>query len=102
MLCLSLNTCDREFDCFIHSANGFNEQSQARGLSRSESPRNSRALSKAFRDTIVISLPSKRSSFNEGSGAIKSEVKDLKDGFKALFTIQLCLQNSLLPQEIVG
>lgn len=64
-------------DVDIHSANGFNEQSQDNGLSRNDRISNSFAPINAFLATIDISLPSTRNSFNDGNGITKSAVNAL-------------------------
>lgn len=73
----SVYTRDNTVELDSHSANGFIEQSQAKGLSCNDRLRSCWAPSSAFRATIEMSLPSRRNSFSDGSGRIKSDVNDL-------------------------
>lgn len=68
-----MDTCDDIFDVDIHSANGFNEQSHDNGLFRNDRLSNDLAPLIAFLATIEISFPSSRSSFNDGSGLMRSD-----------------------------
>lgn len=72
------NTCDEIFDDDSHSANDFIEQSHDKGLSNNDKLVNVFVVSNAFFETIEISFPSMHNSFNDGSGAIKSDDNVLK------------------------
>lgn len=71
-------TCGEIKDIDNHSANGFNEQSHDNGLSCNDKTSMCSAESNAFFATIDMSFPSRRSSFNDGNGSVKSDVSALK------------------------
>lgn len=77
-------TCDEIKDVDNHSANDFNEQSQLSGFSFNDNTSIDCAKSNAFFATIDMSFPSSRSSFSEGSGAVRSDVNALEDKRKLL------------------
>lgn len=62
-----------------HSANGLRVQSHDRGLSWRDRLCSSLAPSRAFFDTIEMSLPSRRKCRRAGRGAIRSEVSALNN-----------------------
>lgn len=64
-------------DLSIHSANGLREQSHDKGLSRNDRISSDLTPLNAFLATIEMSFPSRRISFNDGSGMMRSDVSAL-------------------------